>query len=436
MKFGGTSLCTVERIKKAAELITREDKPFVVVSAMAGTTDTLLEAAAYLLSKNYEGAVETLCALEEKYLSVAGLLCSGAKARAKAAEYVGEVFAFLKTYPKQLFTPAREKVLLAQGELLTTQLVFYYLQEKGVNAALVPALDFMALNQQGEPDMEYISSHLQPLAASNADAEVILTQGFICKNAQDEVDNLGRGGSDYTASLAGVALGASEIQIWSDIDGLHDNDPRVVEGTRSVPHLLFDEAAELAYFGADILHPTCIQPAKFANIPVRLLNTMDPDAPGTLIDNRPERGTIKAVAAKDNIVAIKIRSSRMLLAHGFLRRVFEIFESYRTPIDMICTSEVGVSMTVDDTTHLSAIVHDLKRYGTVSVDLDMCIVCVVGDMDWANAGYESRVLSALGDIPVRMISYGGSNCNISFLLKEEDKKRALRALSEKLFDKC
>ena len=278
MKFGGTSLSTVERIKKAAELITREEKPFVVVSAMAGTTDTLLEAAAYLLSKNYEGAVETLCALEEKYLSVAGQLYSGAKASAKAAEYVGEVFAFLKTYPKQLFTPAREKVLLAQGELLTTQLVFYYLQEKGVKAALVPALDFMALNQQGEPDMEYISSHLQPLAASNADAEVILTQGFICKNAQDEVDNLGRGGSDYTASLAGVALGASEIQIWSDIDGLHDNDPRVVEGTRSVPHLLFDEAAELAYFGADILHPTCIQPAKFANIPVRLLNTMDPDA--------------------------------------------------------------------------------------------------------------------------------------------------------------
>ena len=271
---------------------------------------------------------------------------------------------------------------------------------------------------------------------AQANAPVYITQGFICRNAYGEVDNLQRGGSDYTASLVGAALEASEIQIWTDIDGMHNNDPRVVKTTTAVRHLHFEEAAELAYFGAKILHPTCIQPAKYANIPVRLLNTMEPQAPGTLIDNSRDAGSIKAVAAKDNITAIRIKSSRMLLAHGFLRKVFEIFESWHTSIDMICTSEVGVSMSIDDTRHLGEIVHDLKKYGTVTVDLDMCIVCVVGDMDWENVGFETKVMQAMEDIPVRMISYGGSNYNISFLLKEEDKTRALRSLSRCLFGTC
>ena len=436
MKFGGTSVGSPDRIRKVAELIAREKQPFVVLSAMSGTTNSLLEVAGYLLNRNKEGAIDTLRALEAKYDGVIAKLYGTPQAREKAAAYVKEVFAYLKTFCKQLFTAAQEKILVAQGELLSTHLMLYYMEEQGVKVELIPALDFMKLNQQGEPDTEYIASHLQPLMARCPDAEVYLTQGFICKNYQDEVDNLQRGGSDHTASLVGVAVEAEEIQIWTDIDGMHDNDPREVEGTRSVRHLQFEEAAELAYFGAKILHPTCIQPAKFANIPVRLLNTMDPDAPGTVIDNTPDRGSIKAVAAKDNIVAIKIKSSRMLLAHGFLRRVFEIFESYRTPIDMICTSEVGVSMTIDDTSHLGAIVHDLKRYGTVTVDLDMCIVCVVGDMDWENVGFETKVMEAMEDIPVRMISYGGSNYNISFLLKEEDKTRALRALSRCLFGTC
>ena len=436
MKFGGTSVGSPDRIRKVAELIGREKQPFVVLSAMSGTTNSLLEVAGYLLNRNKEGAIDTLRALEAKYDGVIAKLYGTPQAREKAAAYVKEVFAYLKTFCKQLFTAVQEKILVAQGELLSTHLMLYYMEEQGVKVELIPALDFMKLNQQGEPDTEYIASHLQPLMARCPDAEVYLTQGFICKNYQDEVDNLQRGGSDHTASLVGVAVEAEEIQIWTDIDGMHDNDPREVEGTRSVRHLQFEEAAELAYFGAKILHPTCIQPAKFANIPVRLLNTMDPDAPGTVIDNTPDRGSIKAVAAKDNIVAIKIKSSRMLLAHGFLRRVFEIFESYRTPIDMICTSEVGVSMTIDDTSHLGAIVHDLKRYGTVTVDLDMCIVCVVGDMDWENVGFETKVMEAMEDIPVRMISYGGSNYNISFLLKEEDKTRALRALSRCLFGTC
>ena len=313
-------------------------------------------------------------------------------------------------------------------------MMYWYLLEQGVNAALLPALDYMRLDVQGEPDLNYIREHLGAILEQNADAEIYITQGFICKNNHGDIDNLQRGGSDYTASLIGAAIGASEIQIWTDIDGMHNNDPRIVDNTSAVRHLHFEEAAELGYFGAKILHPTCVQPAKFANVPVRLLNTMEPEAPGTVINNEAEPGSIKAVAAKDNITAIKIKSSRMLLAHGFLRKVFEIFESYKTSIDMICTSEVGVSMSIDDTTHLGAIVHDLKKYGTVTVDLDMCIVCVVGDMDWENVGFETRALEAMRDIPVRMISYGGSNYNISFLIKEEDKVRALRSLSKCLFE--
>jgi aspartate kinase len=265
-------------------------------------------------------------------------------------------------------------------------------------------------------------------------AYLYITQGFICRNSGGDIDNLQRGGSDYTASLVGAAIGAEEIQIWTDIDGMHNNDPRVVEHTTAVRHIHFEEASELAYFGAKVLHPTCILPAKNADIPVRILNTMQPDAEGTLINNKLEEGLIKAVAAKDNIAAIRIKSSRMLMTYGFLRRVFEIFEKYKTSIDMICTSEVGVSMSVDNTSHLNEIIHELKKYGTVSVDLDMCIICVVGDMNWENVGFEARAMEAMKSVPVRMVSYGGSNYNISFLVREEDKNRALRALSANLFN--
>ena len=401
---------------------------------MAGTTNTLLEIAGYLHNRNSVGAIETLKQLESKYYSVVAQLYDTDEAKDEAGKYVKEVFAYLATFTKQLFTAVQEKIIVAQGELLSSYLMTLFLREKGKNVALLPALDYMRINLQGEPDTEALREHLLMRLDENKGADIFLTQGFICRNAQDEIDNLQRGGSDYTASLVGAAIEAEEIQIWTDIDGMHNNDPREISGTQSVRHLQFEEAAELAYFGAKILHPTCIQPAKFANIPVRLLNTMDPDAPGTLIDNKPERGVIKAIAAKDNIVAIKIKSSRMLLAYGFLRRVFEIFEGYRTSIDMICTSEVGVSMTIDDTTHLNEIIHDLKRYGTVSVDLDMCIICVVGDMDWNNLGFETKVLDAMKEIPVRMISYGGSNYNISFLVQEEDKKKALQALNRHLFE--
>ena len=349
-------------------------------------------------------------------------------------EVIKSHFDYIRSYTKDLFTLFEEKVVLAQGELISTAMVNFYLQECGVKSVLLPALEFMRTDKNAEPDPVYIKEKLQTQLELYPDMEIYITQGFICRNAYGEIDNLQRGGSDYTASLIGAAVNASEIQIWTDIDGMHNNDPRIVDKTSPVRHLHFEEAAELAYFGAKILHPTCIQPAKYANIPVRLLNTMDPTAPGTLISNDTEKGKIKAVAAKDNITAIKIKSSRMLLAHGFLRKVFEIFESYQTSIDMICTSEVGVSVSIDNTKHLNEILDDLKKYGTVTVDKDMCIICVVGDLEWENVGFEAKALDAMRDIPVRMISFGGSNYNISFLIRECDKKAALQSLSDALFN--
>jgi len=433
MKFGGTSVGSAERMKHVATLIQTGQPTFVVLSAMSGTTNTLVEIAGYLYNRNPDGACETINRLEATYDSHTVKLLATDEWRGKTEEFLHGVFDSLRALTRQPFGPVEEKQLLAQGEIMSTHMLTNYLYEQGVPAALLPALDFMRLEGNGEPDLAFIREKLNQRLQAAADAPLYITQGFICRNAYGEVDNLQRGGSDYTASLVGAALDAEEIQIWTDIDGMHNNDPRMVDGTAAVRHLHFDEAAELAYFGAKILHPTCIQPAKYANIPVRLLNTMNPQAPGTLIDNHRDTGTIKAVAAKDNITAIRIKSSRMLLAHGFLRKVFEIFESWHTSIDMICTSEVGVSMSIDDTRHLGEIVHDLKKYGTVSVDLDMCIICVVGDMDWENVGFETRAMQAMHDIPVRMVSYGGSNYNISFLVREEDKPRALRALSACLF---
>ena len=434
MKFGGTSVGSAQRIKNVASLITKESGNLVVLSAMSGTTNSLVEISGYLYNKNAEGAKETIGKLRAKYAGVIAELYSTDAAKKKAEDYAYGIFDYLTTFTKQLFTSVEEKIILAQGELISTHLMTFYLEEQGIDVRLLPALDYMKIDDHGEPDQDYIKEKLSAILAKEAGAYIYVTQGFICRNIHDEVDNLQRGGSDYTASLVGAAVGASEIQIWTDIDGMHNNDPRFVEGTKAVRHLHFEEAAELGYFGAKILHPTCVLPAKYANIPVKLLNTMEPDAPGTVIDNVPAPGTIKAVAAKDKITAIKIKSSRMLLAHGFLRKVFEIFESYQTSIDMICTSEVGVSMSVDNTMHLNEIIHDLKKYGTVTVDFDMCIIAVVGDMDWENVGFESRALDAMKDIPVRMISYGGSNYNISFLVKAEDKQRALKALSKNLFD--
>ena len=435
MKFGGTSVGSPERMKNVASLVTASGKPtFVVLSAMSGTTNSLVEVSDYLYKKNPEGANEVINQLEKKYMQHVGELLATDEWQAKTREFLAEEFNFLRSFTKDLFTSFEEKTIVAQGEVISTRMMVNYLQEQGVKAVLLDALDFMRTDKNSEPDLSFIREHLSHLMEAHSGQQIYITQGFICRNAYGEIDNLQRGGSDYTASLIGAALPAEEIQICTDIDGMHNNDPRVVEKTEAVRQLNFEEAAELAYFGAKILHPTCVQPAKYAGIPVRLKNTMDPQAEGTLIDNEIEHGRIKAIAAKDNITAIKIKSSRMLLATGFLRKVFEIFESYQTPIDMIATSEVGVSMSIDNDSHVGEIVDELKKYGTVSVDADMCIVCVVGDLDWNNVGFETWALDAMKSIPVRMISYGGSNYNISFLIRKEDKQRALQSLSDVLFE--
>ena len=436
MKFGGTSVGSPERMKGVASLVTESGEPtFIVLSAMSGTTNSLVEISDYLYKKNPEGANEVINNLEKKYMQHVEDLYSTEEMKKTTREFLQGEFNYLRSFTKDLFTSFEEKSIVAQGEIMSTNMVVNYLKEQGVKAVLLSALDFMRTDKNAEPDPQYIKEKLAAIMEENQGYQIYITQGFICRNAYGEVDNLQRGGSDYTASLIGAALPADEIQIWTDIDGMHNNDPRVVEHTEAVRQLNFEEAAELAYFGAKILHPTCVQPAKYAGIPVRLKNTMDPKADGTIIDNVIVRGKIKAVAAKDNITAIKIKSSRMLLATGFLRKVFEIFESYQTPIDMIATSEVGVSMSIDNDAHLNDIVNELKKYGTVTVDSDMCIICVVGDLDWSNVGFETLATDAMKNIPVRMISYGGSNYNISFLIKEKDKKQALQNLSNVLFEK-
>ncbi len=437
MKFGGTSVGTPQRIKDVAKLITpkKGEQNFIVLSAMSGTTNSLVEISDYLYKKNTEGANTIINALERKYIQHAEELYDTEEYKMRTLKFLNEEFAYLRSFTKIMFTSFEEKVVLAQGEIMSTNMMANYLLERGDRAVLLNALDIIRTDKNSEPDFNYIREKLQAQLQENPDHDIYLTQGYICRNAYGEIDNLQRGGSDYTACLIGAALQTSEIQIWTDIDGIHNNDPRLVSNTEPVRQLYFEEAAELAYFGAKILHPTCIQPAKFAGVPVRLLNTMEPTAPGTIINNEMQHGYIKAVAAKDGITAIQIQSSRMLLAHGFLRQVFEIFEIYRTSIDMVCTSEVGVSVTIDNPCHLVDIINELKKYGTVSVWHNMCIICVVGDLDSTNVGFETRAMLAMRDIPVRMVSYGGSNYNISFLVNERDKQRTLQALSDNLFNK-
>ncbi len=433
LKFGGTSVGSPERMKNVVKLITDGEQKIVVLSAMSGTTNSLVEISDYLYKKNPEGANETINTLEKKYKQHIDELYTTNEMKEKTLAFLKEEFNYLRSFTKGIFTMFEEKIIVGQGEIISTNMVTNYLIEQGYNAALIPALEFMRTDKNSEPDLEYIRERLQEQLKETPNKDIYITQGFICRNAYGEMDNLQRGGSDYSASLIGAAVGASEIQIWTDIDGMHNNDPRFVKNTHPVKHLHFEEAAELAYFGAKILHPTCVQPAKYAGIPVKLLNTMDPTAPGTVISNETERGKIKAVAAKDNITAIKITSSRMLLAYGFLRKVFEIFETYKTSIDMITTSEVGVSVSIDNTNNLNAIVDELKKFGHVQIDKDMCIICVVGDLNSENIGFESKATEALKDIPVRMISYGGSNHNISFLISAKDKQHALQSLSDHLF---
>ena len=433
LKFGGTSVGSAERMRGVADIVVNDEPKIVVLSAMSGTTNSLVAIGEKLYADDKGGAKKAIVELEYKYLETAKELYKADEYQEKANAIINEHFDFMKSFVVNVFNLFQERALLAQGELLSTKMFHLFLEERGVQSALLPALDFMRINRDEEPDMEYIRDHAEIEIKKRSGIKLFITQGYICRNSYGEIDNLKRGGSDYTASIVGNAVNASEIQIWTDIDGMHNNDPRVVDKTKPVAKLSFDEAAELAYFGAKILHPQSIRPAAQLGIPVKLLNTLDPSAKGTTISNETGDGFVKAIAAKDGITAIKIKSARMLLAYGFLRSVFEVFERFKTPIDMITTSEVAVSLTIDDTSSLDKIIQELESFGVVEVDTDQSIVCIVGNMVSETEGAAIKIFESLKNVPVRMISYGGSRHNISVVVEAKNKQKALQALNNGLF---
>lgn len=433
MKFGGTSVGTHERMKSVVNLINQGEKVIVVLSAMSGTTNALIEIAGMLVSGNNASALNRIEALRARYHDVINELYSTQEYRNEALKMADEHFNFISSFVNGTFSRSMEKSIIAEGELLSTNLFSLLLQEMKIKSELIPALNFMRIDKYGEPDLYYITENLNRELAKYPDTDIFVTQGFICRNSFGETDNLKRGGSDYTASLAGAAIGASEIEIWTDINGFHNNDPRYVDNTFPVRQLSFDEAAELAYFGAKILHPSTINPAREKNIPVRLKNTMDPADPGTIISRDYELKDYKAVAAKDGITAIRIRSDRMLMAYGFLRKVFEIFESYRTPIDMITTSEVSVALTIDNTLYLKEIEKELRELGHVEIEENQSIICIVGDFRTERTGSAPEIFEALDTVPLKMIAYGGSPYSISLLIDTKDKVKSLKLLNQHLF---
>lgn len=433
MKFGGTSVGSPERMRALIPLINDGESKIVVLSAMSGTTNSLVIISENLNAGNTETAKEKIAELEHKYHSIVDELYEFDGTKQIGHGIIESHFRLISGFTEGIFSKAQEKVVLGQGELLSTNLVHLLLQEKDVRSVLIPALNFMRIDKYGEPDNFYIEENLKRELNNHSDETLIITQGYICRNAHGEIDNLKRGGSDYSASLIGAALNATEIQIWTDINGFHNNDPRFVDNTHPIRDISFDEAAELAYFGAKILHPSTVNPARERNIPVRLKNTMDPNDPGTLITSNYILTDYKAVAAKDGITVLRIRSDRMLMAYGFLRKVFEIFEAYRTPIDMITTSEVYVSLTIDNSSYLPQIVKDLKELGSVEVEEHQSIICIVGDFRTERTGSAPEIFQALNTIRLKMISYGGSPFSISLLIDTKDKNAALNLLNKHLF---
>jgi aspartate kinase len=434
MKFGGTSVGKPERMAEIRKQITKDKEPkIVVLSALSGTTNSLTEISTALAKGDRLLAKEHIDALELHYQNFISQLVKTEEKYQKAKELLTEHFEFLNIILKISYNEALNKDILAQGELMSTRLFSIYLEEQNISHVLLPALDFMSIDEYGEPQIASIKEKLSQLLQTYKDTGIFVTQGYICRNAKGEVDNLKRGGSDYTASLIAAAVNASVCEIWTDIDGMHNNDPRVVKNTKPIKHLCFDEAAELAYFGAKILHPASIWPAQYFNFPVRLLNTLDPEAPGTLIESQSDSEGVKAIAAKDFITAIKIKSSRMLLAYGFLRKVFEVFEKYKTPIDMVTTSEVAISLTIDNDLYLREIIKELEMFGSIEVDTNQTIVSIVGYHIAKTENLLAKVFDSLTDVPVRMVSYGGSQHNISILVSSENKEKALQSLNKGLF---
>ncbi len=434
LKFGGTSVGSPERMRSLKELVVAEEQRIIVLSALSGTTNTLVELSEAYKQKDTALAKTIIENLFDHYVAFIEALFSIDSFKNKASETIEDHFALLRSFSTKPFSIKEEREILAQGELMSTKLFHTYLTEQNVESIFLNAFDFMCIDENDEPVLNSIEKQLKAELNKYPKNKLFITQGYICLNSNGEIDNLKRGGSDYTASLIGAATQSDEVQIWTDIDGMHNNDPRFVEKTFPVAELTFDEAAELAYFGAKILHPATVLPAKKANVPVRIKNTMNPDAPGTLISKDAPKSYIKSIAAKDNIIAINIKSSRMLLAHGFLKSVFEVFERYKTSIDMITTSEVAISLTIDNDQNIKPILEEIQQYATTTVDTDQSIICIVGDFLSTKPGVIERVIVALKAIPIRMISYGGSENNISLLINTTDKKQALNLLNQGVFE--
>jgi aspartate kinase len=433
MKFGGTSVGNPDRMRALIPLITDKERKIVVLSAMSGTTNSLVEITDLLYTGNVNEASSKIESLRAAYHQVVHDLYATESFKKTGHELIDSHFDYINNFTLRVFTKLQERAIIAQGELLSTSLFNQLLQEREIKSVLLPALNFMRIDKDGEPDYYYIEENINRELRKHKSETIIITQGFICRNVYGEIDNLKRGGSDYSASIIGAALKVKEIQIWTDISGFRNNDPRYVEDTKIIRELSFDEAAELAYFGAKILHPASVNPAREKNIPVRLKNTMEPEDEGTLITSSSKLADYKAVAAKDGISALRIRSDRMLMAYGFLRKVFEIFEAYRTPIDMITTSEVAVSLTIDNPHYLDQIARDLRELGSVEVERNHTIICIVGDFRTERTGSAPEIFLALNTIPLKMISYGGSPNSLSLLVDTSDKIQALKQLSKHLF---
>lgn len=434
LKFGGTSVGSPSAMKNVASILKScQEQKIVVLSAISGTTNVLVQICTLLQSGKREEAILKINTLKTEYHTFISDLFENTKTAQEVVKQINQHFEMLISIINDGYLNKDETIILAQGELMSTHIFNAFIESTQQNSVLIPALEFMRIDKDLEPDMFYIQNNLNRLL-NETGVSTIITQGFICRNAFGDVDNLKRGGSDYSATLIGKAIGADRIEIWTDIDGMHNNDPRCIENTQSIKELHYDEASELAYFGAKILHPSCVYPAQTANIPLWLKNTMNPKAKGTIISDRSDEQAFKAIAAKDHITAIKIKSGRMLNAYGFLRSVFEVFERYKTPIDMITTSEVAVSLSIDSDVYLKEITEELEQFGEVEVDENQTIICVVGDFSMEKTARANQVFSALQNIPIRMISYGGSKRNISILVNSSCKIKALQALHINCFN--
>jgi len=433
LKFGGTSVGSPESLVRVKEIVySQKGATFVVLSAMSGVTNELLQVLDAIKDSDSQKLEALTQVIADKHYHLIHAVLQEESLQQQAIQHVDDVLQRLQGFLQVPEAHNLYSEILTLGELMSTKIFSIVLHQDGVANTWLNATDFMHIDHDDNPSIGPIRTQLEAVLNAHKKTEVYITQGFLCLDKEGDVSNLKRGGSDYSATLIGAAIAAEEVQIWTDIDGFHNNDPRCVEHTKPIAQLTYDEAAELAYFGAKILHPKTVSPVRAQGIPVFLKNTFEPESFGTLISDQATTKGLKAIAAKDGIIAINIKSNQMLMAYGFLRKIFEVFEKYETPIDMITTSEIAVSLTIDDATNLDKITSEIGTYAHVIIEHQQTIISIVGDslMSQNNA---NQIFSVLKEIPVRMISYGGSTNNISILVNTDHKIQALRSLHATLF---